>query len=65
VNLRIYNFSETDGSLKLLPGKHVDTGMGFERITSVIQDKRSNYDTDLFMPIFSAIEKVSYKILLQ
>jgi len=39
--------------------------MGFERITSVIQDKRSNYDTDLFMPIFSAIEKVSYKILLQ
>jgi alanyl-tRNA synthetase len=32
--------------------------MGFERLTSVIQNKRSNYDTDIFMPIFAAIEKV-------
>ena len=49
---------EVGGSLKLLPKKHVDTGMGFERVVSVIQDKKSNYDTDVFTPIFHAIEKV-------
>jgi alanyl-tRNA synthetase len=54
---------ESDGSLKSLPKKHIDCGMGLERLVSVIQEKRSNYDTDLFMPLFAAIQKVSTIIL--
>ncbi|EAU91282.2 tRNA synthetase class II [Coprinopsis cinerea okayama7 len=50
---------EPDGTLKPLPAKHVDTGMGFERLVSVIQDKRSNYDTDVFTPIFAKIQELS------
>ena len=49
---------EQSGELRQLPDKHIDTGMGLERLTSILQNKRSNYDTDVFMPIFKAIEKV-------
>lgn len=46
---------DADGSLHELPAKHVDTGMGFERVTAVLQKKNSNYDTDVFMPLINAV----------
>ncbi len=50
-----------DGSLEPLPAKHVDTGMGFERLVRVIQGKQSNYDTDVFTGTIAAVEKITGK----
>ncbi|HEY4643647.1 MAG TPA: alanine--tRNA ligase-related protein, partial [Bacteroidota bacterium] len=49
------------GTLHTLPAKHVDTGMGLERLVAVLQGKQSNYDTDLFQPIIQGIEKLTGK----
>jgi alanyl-tRNA synthetase len=49
------------GTLEYLPAKHVDTGMGFERLVRVIQGKNSNYDTDLFAPLLEKVENLSKK----
>ena len=51
----------SNGTLVELPEKHIDTGMGFERLVRVIQKKDSNYDTDIFMPLIIAIEGMSDK----
>ena len=57
-NLVFVEFNRTDrGNLTDLSEKHIDTGAGLERLTSVMQNKKNNYDTDLFIPIIQAIEK--------
>ncbi len=52
---------KADGSLEQLPSRHVDTGMGFERLCMVIQGKKSNYDTDVFQPVIKEIAKLTGK----
>ena len=58
-NVFIQYNREPDRSLRPLPNKHVDTGMGFERLVSVLQDKPSNYDTDVFSPLFQVIRDLT------
>lgn len=61
-NLVFIQFNrKADGKLEELPEKHVDTGMGFERLTMALQAKKSNYETDIFTPFIEQIEKASGK----
>ncbi len=61
----IQNNRTKDGTLEALPAKHVDTGMGFERISAVLQGKSSNYDTDVFTPIIERIAKITGRPYVQ
>jgi alanyl-tRNA synthetase len=52
---------KANGALEILPSRHVDTGMGFERLCMVVQGKTSNYDTDVFQPLISEISVITGK----
>ena len=60
-NLVFIQFNRGAGGLTPLPAKHVDTGMGFERIVAVLNGKASNYDTDVFAPLFEKLTEISGK----
>ena len=56
---------KANGSLEDLPNKHIDTGMGFERLCMVLQDVKSNYDTDVFTPLIREIETITDSIMVK
>lgn len=61
-NLVFMQFNRrANGSLEPLPEKHIDTGMGFERLCMVLQNKQSNYDTDVFTPMIREVETITGK----
>jgi alanyl-tRNA synthetase len=60
-NVFIQYNRKKDGSLEPLPNKHVDTGMGFERLVRAIQNKKSNYDTDVFTGTIDAVAQITGK----
>lgn len=61
-NLVFMQFNrKADGTLENLPAKHIDTGMGFERLCMALQQKESNYDTDVFTPLIAKVEALSGK----
>ncbi|SDG43698.1 alanine--tRNA ligase [Epilithonimonas hungarica] len=61
-NLVFMQFNrKADGTLENLPAKHIDTGMGFERLCMALQQKESNYDTDVFTPLIAKVEELSGK----
>jgi len=52
---------DENGNYRVLPQKNIDTGIGFERLTAILQKKPSAYETDLFLPIIQELEKISFK----
>ncbi|MCK0161652.1 alanine--tRNA ligase [Allomuricauda sp. F6463D] len=61
-NLVFMQFNrKANGNLEPLPEKHIDTGMGFERLCMVLQGKQSNYDTDVFTPLIREVETITGK----